>query len=226
MNSYQLLAALKGLGHINNERDPWWWPDSGSLRVVVGALLTQQTRWEKVEQSLANLRQAQCLTLSALADADVAGLRRLIAPSGFYNTKAERLTKLAQNMRRDFGDFDTFRQQVSRAWLLNQAGIGPETADSILCYACYRPVMVADAYSQRLLHALGVHAPDYASVQNWLLDGLQSHSRKVADLYRPAIGTARVYARFHGKIVEYCKHHSRGKRLDIAPLTDAIPSKL
>ena len=226
MNSYQLLAALKSLGHIHDERDPWWWPDSGSLRVVVGALLTQQTRWEKVEASLANLERENSLTLPALANAELDQLRRLIAPSGFYNTKAQRLKRLAQNILHEFSDFDSFRQQVSRAWLLNQCGIGPETADSILSYACYRPVMVADAYSQRLLAALGVDATDYSAVQNWLLRGLQEHPRAAAGLYAKPLGLARIQARFHGKIVEYCKDHSRGKQLDIAPLVAAIPTEM
>ena len=217
MNSLDLLKALKTLGHIHDERDPWWWPNSGSFDVVVGALLTQQTRWENVEQSLARLRRAGRLNLHALADASPDELRQHIRPSGFFNTKAQRLHTLARRIRHEFGNFDHFRQQVTRQWLLAQTGVGPETADSILCYACHRPVMVADAYSQRLLNALGIDARDYTAVQTWLAEGI-TNNPDAAHLYTPPISQVRIMARFHGKIVEYCKQNARGKHIDVTPL--------
>lgn len=222
MNSFDLLKALKKLGHIQEERDPWWWPNSGTLDVVVGALLTQQTRWEKVEESLSNLQLNDSLDLSALAATDTADLREQIRPTGFYNTKAERLKKLAQNIQGNFGNFDTFRAQVTREWLLGQTGIGLETADSILCYACNRPVMVADAYSQRLLNSLGIEANNYCSIQSWLAHAIDSNADKTSGLYDPPIEPAQICARFHGKIVEYCKMHSSGKSIDTSAISKCI----
>lgn len=52
MNSFELLSALKNAGYLKNERELLWWPKSGSFEVIVGAILTQQTRWEKVERVL------------------------------------------------------------------------------------------------------------------------------------------------------------------------------
>ncbi len=222
MNGFDLLKALKSLGHIQEQRDPWWWPRSGTFDVVVGALLTQQTRWEKVEDSLTNLRQAQCLSLPALAAVSEESLRELVRPSGFYNTKAARLIKLARNIQEEYGDFDTFRQHVTRQWLLAQTGIGKETADSILCYACHREVMVADAYSARLLNALNISAPDYDAVQTWLADGLTANRAAALALYEEPLPLAQILARFHGKIVEYCKRHSSGSIVNSPPLIRGV----
>jgi len=36
----------------------YWWPADTVFEVIVGAILTQNTRWENVEMSIANLKQA------------------------------------------------------------------------------------------------------------------------------------------------------------------------
>jgi len=56
-NSTELFKLLKKSGFDNTTRDSWWWPNSGSFEVVVGAILTQNTKWENVEKSLNNLLQ-------------------------------------------------------------------------------------------------------------------------------------------------------------------------
>ena len=58
MVGFALLKRLKELGYIKDERDPYWWPRSGTFEVVIGAVLTQNTKWENVEKALANLRTA------------------------------------------------------------------------------------------------------------------------------------------------------------------------
>jgi hypothetical protein len=56
---------------------------------VIGALLTQQTRWEKVEQSLQNLRRAGLIEVNALAKIDVPVLCELIRPSPHFSPPIE-----------------------------------------------------------------------------------------------------------------------------------------
>jgi len=216
--SFDLLVALKKLGYLQAPKDPLWWPKSGTFEVVVGALLTQQSRWEKVEASLDALRKANLLTLEALSSASPHHIASLIKPSGFYHTKSQRLILLSQNILKDFGSFETFSSEVERTWLLAQKGIGMESADSILCYACHRPVLVVDSYTQRLLDALGYTFEDYRHLQEWMQQGVKMHLDKVRQLYGEAADIATVYARFHGKIVEYSKQHIRGKAVDVVPL--------
>ena len=210
-NSYELLKALYSLNLPIQERDPWWWPNSGTYEVVIGAVLTQNTKWQKVEEALENLRTLDALTIDGLAKLDEELLREAIKPAGFYNTKAKRLKLLNQSIRDKFGDFENFQVEVSRRWLLEKKGVGEETADSILNYACYREAMVVDSYTAALLKSFGFEFEDYRGLQAWIIEGLKDYDIKVRELF-PNIPKAQIYAPFHGMIVEYCKEHKKGKK--------------
>ena len=217
-DSYELFLALKNAGHIKNDRELLWWPQSGSFEVVVGAILTQQTRWEKVELSLSRLKKNDLLNLESLANIDQEVLATLIKPSGFYNTKAKNLKKLCQNIYEEYESFEDFCLHVNRDWLLSQKGIGQESADSILCYACKKEVMVVDSYTNRLVSKFGYEFESYQELQEWLISGIESNFEKIANLYNNEVDLNTIYARFHGKIVEFCKENSKGKEIDIGTL--------
>jgi len=221
-SSYDLLYALKQMGYLKTTRDPLWWPHSGTFEVVIAAILTQQTKWERVEESLANLKEHRLLSLEALSKADVQQIATLIKPSGFYNTKAQRIQILSTHILDDFTTFEAFQNDVDRQWLLSQKGVGKESADSILCYACKRDVFVVDSYTQRLLGALGYVFEDYEQIQEWMEEGIETNLNKIKDIYKYEMELHVIYARFHGKIVEYAKEHIRGKQVDIKPLTEHI----
>lgn len=205
-DSYELYAWLEKQ-ELLKEKPPLWWPAYGTFEVVIGAILTQNTRWEKVESSLHNLRENDLLSLEALSQVERGLLMQLIQPSGLYKSKAVYLGMLARNISETFGDFDSFSQDVDRAWLLAQKGIGPETADSILCYACERAQMVVDAYTARLLRALGLEYEQYEDIQAWCMSAIEQQ-------FEPE-QLPEVYAQFHGMIVEYVKANSKGKVVSI-----------
>jgi len=173
----------------------WWWPNAGTFEVVVGAILTQNTTWKNVEKSLANLEGS--LDLDSFSSLHVKTLKEHIHPSGFYNQKAPRLLQLTSNIKNEFNDFTTFQKEVTREWLLMQKGIGEESADAILCYACFRNEMVVDSYTKRLLKTFGVEFKTYTQYKDFLQHGLEkAFTCKELNL---------IYARFHGMIVEYNK---------------------
>jgi len=221
-SSYDLLYALKQMGYLKTTRDPHWWPQSSTFEVVIGAILTQQTKWERVEESLAKLKEHRLLSLEALSKAEIWQIATLIKPSGFYNTKAQRIKMLCMHILDDFTTFEAFQDEVSREWLLAQKGIGMESADSILCYGCGREVFVVDSYTQRLLGALGYIFEDYEQIQEWMQEGIKENLENVQDIYKYEIGLHAIYARFHGKIVEYAKTFIHGKHVDITPLIQAM----
>jgi len=221
-SSYDLLYALKQMGYLKTTRDPLWWPQSSTFEVVIGAILTQQTKWERVEESLVNLKEHNLLSLEELSKANVQQVATLIKPSGFYNTKAQRIQMLCMHILNDFTTFESFQDEVTREWLLAQKGIGMESADSILCYGCGREVFVVDSYTQRLLGALGYMFEDYEQIQEWMQEGIESNHNNIKDIYKYEIKLHVIYARFHGKIVEYAKEHIRGKHVDIKPLMEHI----
>lgn len=205
-DSWELFSALEKLKLLENS-PPLWWPAYGTFEVVVGAVLTQNTQWERVQISLDNLRNAEILAPDLLAQTYPETLMELIRPSGLFKAKASNLIRLSRNMIEEFGDFETFALSTDRDWLLSQKGVGPETADSILCYACARPSMVVDAYTARLLNAFGYEFESYDELQEWCEAGVRG--------YFDTVQLPAAFARFHGMIVEYVKRNSKGKAVNI-----------
>jgi endonuclease-3 related protein len=71
-------------------------------------------------------------------------------------------------------------------------GIGFETADSILLYACGRPYFVIDSYTRRFAKSLGIKAKDdYESLREYFEKSLPKD--------------VEIYREFHALIVEWGK---------------------
>ncbi len=212
----ELFLKLKELGYDNKARDPWWWPQSGSFKVVVGAILTQNTSWHNVEKSFLNLEEHSLIELEALASTPLALLEELICPSGFFRAKSKNLQQLSRNILDDFGRFDLFQESVTREWLLVQRGIGQESADAILNYACYQEAFVVDSYTNRLLQAFGYDFSSYDELQEWIVDDFYTNYKAVF----PKLPRAQAYARAHGMVVEYCKVNKVGRKIKIEQLLE------
>ena len=208
-NSYELLTELREKNLLVN-KPKHWWPNFGTFEVVVGAILTQNTKWENVESALDNWKRENGeWRVEDVATLEPMYLAEIIKPAGFYNQKSKRLIALSRNILRDFGDFETFKKEVSREWLLSQKGIGFETADSILCYACGREIMVVDSYTKRLLKRKGYEFESYDEMREWCERGVEENWDKLARIYENDLNLC--FARFHGKIVEYMKNAKNRK---------------
>ncbi|HIH36658.1 MAG TPA: endonuclease [Methanocellales archaeon] len=132
-----------------------WWPAETPFEVVVGAILTQRTKWENVETAIHNLKEHNLLDPDALAKVDREKLESLVKCTGFYKQKAERL-QIASGY---FAENRLISQMLIgdlRNELFSLKGIGKETADSIILYALNRPKFVIDAYTVRICNCLGV----------------------------------------------------------------------
>jgi endonuclease-3 related protein len=217
-NSTTLFKLLKKAGFDNPARDSWWWPNSGSYEVVVGAILTQNTTWINVQKALDNLKNSNNLNINNLSLIYIEKLQELIRPSGFYKAKSKNIKQLSTNILNTYGTFENFKKEVTRSWLLEQKGIGCESADAILNYACYKDAFVVDSYTNRLLRAFGYEFSSYLELQEWIEDSFYSgYSEVFSNLSR-----ANAYARAHGMVVEYCKINSKKGVVDIATLTNNI----
>ena len=193
-NSFEIYKFLENKNLLEYSPE-YWWPNSGSFEVVLGAILTQNTSWENVKKSLNNLENY--LSLDAFLSLGEDELKLLIQPSGFYNQKAPRLLQLTKNIKTDFDDFHKFTKQVTREWLLSQKGIGEESADAILCYVCFRDEIVVDTYTKRLLKSFDIEFDSYNEYKVYLETSIRKNFDE-SDLNL-------VFARFHGMIVEYLK---------------------
>lgn len=187
----------------------YWWPSHGGFETLVGAILTQNTKWANVEKSIANLIQLNLLDLEAMSQCDIGVLTHAITPSGFKNQKSKRLKRLCNNILETFETFEQFQEEVSRQWLLSQKGIGLETADAILCYCCKREEMVVDKYTQRLVETFGYTFESYEELKAWCEYGINENFDKIVQLYGYNITLNELYCRFHGKIVEFMKTNPR-----------------
>jgi endonuclease-3 related protein len=142
-----LMALARGFGFQH------WWPAQTPFEVILGAVLTQNTAWTNVERALAGLRGVTELTparLLALRDEE---LETAIRASGYFRAKAKKLRAVSQ-WYLDVGGLAAMRErrlEPLREDLLGVWGVGPETADSILCYAAGRRTVVVDTYTRRVL---------------------------------------------------------------------------
>lgn len=178
-----------------------WWnapPDE----VMVGAILTQQTRWENVERALCHLRERGLLSIPAIASSSPARLEEAVRCTGFYRVKTRRLIALAEFIVREFGSIGVMEAIGSdelRQALLSIQGVGEETADSILCYGFSRAAFVIDAYTRRICACAGVVGPD-ALLRGLFVEVLPQDNDR--------------YRRTHAHIVEYAKDHCSRKRCE------------
>ena len=212
MNATELFLTLKNAGIRADIDDAMWWPGYGTFEVVLGAILVQNTNFKNMQKALQNLKNSNLDTLEAIAKININELATIIKPSGFYNTKAKRLKIICSAIYDKFGDFENFKQNVSRDWILTIKGIGEESADAILCYACERDEMVVDSYTLRILNFLGYEFESYKEAKEWLSS---IDINMVHKAYSRELGLNEIYAKFHGKIVEFCKLYFSGKLLNV-----------
>lgn len=60
-DSFELLKYLKEQDLLENHPE-FWWPNENNFEIFLGAILTQNTKWENVEKSLTNLREKNLLS--------------------------------------------------------------------------------------------------------------------------------------------------------------------
>jgi endonuclease-3 related protein len=153
---YGALSAAFGHRH--------WWPAETPFETMIGAILTQNVSWTNAAQAIRNLENAGMLDPNLLAAADAGEIARLIVPSRFYNQKAGRIREFARVYAAEFQADPAVMAAVEtgtlRERLLAIKGLGKETVDSILLYACGKPVFVVDAYTRRIFSRYGLIPDD------------------------------------------------------------------
>lgn len=163
----EVAAAL--LEHYGEE--PWWIPtllpelDRGD-ELLLGLVLCQQSRWERVEQVLLGLGAAGLAGWAELAAARPDALEPLLRGVAYPPTRARLLPRLATEVLAAGGLRAVLSGPDPRAALLALPQVGPETADTLLAFTG-TSVPVVDAYLRRVLGRLGLveaQAP-YAAVR-------------------------------------------------------------
>ena len=134
-----------------------WWPIYVGRTVppeferAITNILVQNSSWRNVPSAVALLNQQGLLTAQALAETPEEIIATCVQPTGLKQQKTKRLKALAQCVVQHFGTEKAFCAQVTRAELLSIPGIGEETADRMLLYACSRLSWPVDTYCFRVL---------------------------------------------------------------------------
>ncbi len=168
-------------------------PQSEAQRFEVwaGAILTQNTAWKNASAAIRNLNRAGLLSPGKISRMEQEEIARLIRSAGYYNQKAARLKIIAS--------FFLSGKPVTRQSLLRLKGVGRETADCILLYACNQLHFVVDAYTRRILSRLG------------LIEGGEGY-REIKDHIQGSIHAGvKVYQEYHALLVEHGKRYCRSK---------------
>jgi endonuclease III related protein len=196
-SSIKIKHLISSLARFFGEIE--WWPGYAD-EVMIGAILTQQTRWENVERALANLKKRGLCSLNSIVTADMRDIEDAIRCTGFYRVKAKRLKSLALYIVETYGGAGGMVDQPTpllRTGLLNVSGIGEETADSILCYGLGRTSYVIDSYTERITRCIGV----------------SEKRRELKYLFEECLPKDNyVYRQTHAHIVEFSKEFCGKKR--------------
>jgi len=192
-----------------------WWPGDSPFEIVVGAILTQNTAWTNVEKAIANLKREGLLSPRAVLDARKSKLESALRPSGFFRVKTKRLRSFCTYLVDEHGGsmkrMSRLPLQRLRDELLGVHGIGPETADDIILYACGQPVFVVDAYTRRIMSRHGHVDPAIG------YEDLRAIFEKHVD------EDVALYQDYHGLIVWTAKHYCRkSPKCQDCPLAPAL----
>jgi len=169
-------------------------------RIIIGAILTQNTSWQNVEKALSNLRKNKLLNLKKIGNLttrEFIDLKKQIRPAGFFNAKANYLRNVANFFQQNGGVkrvIKTNDDRQLRQALLKIKGIGRETADSILNYALDKNFFVIDKYTKRFcLQKKITKITDYEKLRALFEKNLPRDFR--------------AYQKFHALIVQEEKHN-------------------
>ncbi|MDX2471206.1 MAG: endonuclease III domain-containing protein [SAR324 cluster bacterium] len=140
--------------------------DNQRLEIAFGAILTQNTNWTNVTKALGNIFESGNFSESKINQISQDKLGKIIKSAGYFNQKSGYLKNFCAYLAHTpFSKIQKMTLDQARGELLGLKGLGPETADCILLYACGHVSFVIDAYTQRFLMALGL-ANDKSSYQN------------------------------------------------------------
>ena len=190
-----------------------WWPGDTPFEIAVGAVLTQNTAWTNVEKAIDNLKREKLLGARAIVECPLDRLESALTPSGYFRVKARRLRSFCGYLLARYGGSMRRMQRQPleslRPELLEVHGIGPETADDILLYACGKRVFVVDAYTRRIFSRHGIVDPNvpYEDLRRFFEMNIEP------DL--------RLYSEYHALIVyvgkDYCRRVPRCAACPLGP---------
>ena len=178
-----------------------WWPADTPFEVIVGAVLTQNTAWKNVAAAISNLRRHDLLSFERFCGLREQELAALIRSSGYYNQKAKKIKNFCGHILEKWGgsleEFLAQDMEFLRADLLTIRGIGPETADSIVLYAAFKPSFVVDTYTYRIFsrHGWVEEAISYEDLRDYFMGAMEPDVPAFQEFHALLDRTGHLYCR-------------------------------
>ncbi len=178
----------------------YWWPANSPLRVMIGAVLTQNAKWSSVENSMKKLEKLSDDDILKLSEDELSSIIRSVP-------YAKRKARYLKGLFSFYEKIETYTS-CSREELLDVPGVGPETADSIMLYGFNSHTIPIDLYTIRFFSRYtGVNFThkDYEKLRSFLIKELDKMELK----------------EFHALIVEHSKVYCMKKpKCESCPLTN------
>jgi endonuclease III related protein len=178
-----------------------WWPAETPFEVILGAILTQNTAWKNVAATIENLSRHDLLLFERLSTLNTPELAILIRSSGFYNQKAKKIKTFCDHIQANWGGslepFLARDVESLRTDLLALRGIGPETADSIILYAAFKPSFVVDTYTYRIFsrHGWVEEAISYDDLREFFMGVMDPDVPLFQEFHALLVRTGHLYCR-------------------------------
>lgn len=172
--------------------------------------MTQSTAWANVEKGISNLKKADVLSCQAISNLSLSKLSELIHPCGYYNAKAIKLKAFVGWFRDRYSNsLENMRMSNSeglRNELLGIHGVGEETADSILLYACEMPIFVIDAYTRRIVDRLGLKRKGnrYSDYQELFMENLPHEVQMFNEYHALLVALGKEICRKNNPLCREC----------------------
>jgi len=178
-----------------------WWPAETQFEVILGAILTQNTAWKNVATAIGNLRRYDLLSFDGLCGLSLQDLAALIRSSGFYNQKAKKIKAFCNHILTKWDgrleEFLSRDMEALRTDLLGIRGIGPETADSIVLYAAFKPSFVVDTYTYRIFsrHGWVGESISYEELREYFMGAMEPDVPLFQEFHALLVRTGHLYCR-------------------------------
>jgi len=131
----------------NNFDSLYPWRNSKSkYKILLSEILLKKTTRIQVAKEWRNII-SQCKNFEELKKTEMRKLKKVLRPLGLENTRSKHLKKLSKKI---LGDFNG-RVPKTKEELLSLPGVGPYTANAVLCFAFQHDVSMLDVNITRVL---------------------------------------------------------------------------
>lgn len=193
------------------------------FEALVTTILSQNTNDKNRDMAVANLKNKFLMTPVSLAKAEIKEITDCIRPAGLYRVKAPKIKAVARTVLLKYGGslrpILTLPTPLARERLTELKGVGPKTADVILCFCAGRDVLPVDTHIARVSRRLGItpKRADYHTIRDALEKLIQPSRRRTAHLsiieFGRRICKALYPLCYECPVFRFCKDPIRYRRL-------------